>query len=307
MMNYFDKLIRRLENWSDGLVGVCAYHTLSKESLHYNVEKEFLLCSTYKIPMAIHLLQKIERGELALNQMVFVHHYDLRPGLFSTLNQLQYSTPVQMSILNLLQLMLQESCNTATDIILKLAGGPNEIMKMLRAENINSLHVDRSTLEILADWDGISDSIPNNYHCTLADYKLYVAGISHHEQQLAREKFKKDLRDHGTPNAMNSLLIKLFNYELIKKENTELLLKIMQRCKTGPNRIMGLLPPKTKVSHKTGTLTGYVHDVGVIYLPEDWGEIIISVFVELTQSQEVGERVIAEVVRSIYDYFLIIS
>jgi beta-lactamase class A len=79
----------------------------------------------------------------------------------------------------------------------------------------------------------------------------------------------------------------------------------MRGCKRGQLRLLGLLPHKTPVAHKTGTLTGFACDVGIITLPNEAGSIAISVFIkESNKELEHLERIIAEVGRTIYDYFL---
>ena len=50
---------------------------------------------------------------------------------------------------------------------------------------------------------------------------------------------------------------------------------------------------------------GEVSDVGMIYLPDSMGQIAIAVYVaDTTQPKDRAERVIAEVARTVYDYFL---
>lgn len=104
---------------------------------------------------------------------------------------------------------------------------------------------------------------------------------------------------------MVHLLSKVFHEEIINADHRDLLLSIMRRCKTGPTRLMGLLPKNTPVAHKTGTATGYNHDVGYITLPDNAGHIAIAVFIkESNTDTSLAERAIAEVARTIYDFFL---
>jgi len=46
-----------------------------------------------------------------------------------------------MSIGNLLQFMMQESCHTSTDILLKMIGGPEKVMNFLNNANIQDMRV----------------------------------------------------------------------------------------------------------------------------------------------------------------------
>lgn len=69
---------------------------------------------------------------------------------------------------------------------------------------------------------------------------------------------------------------------------------------------MGLLPRRTPVAHKTGTATGYTNDVGIITLPHDGGHIAITAFIkESSKDKTCNERILAEVGRTVYDYFLL--
>ena len=69
---------------------------------------------------------------------------------------------------------------------------------------------------------------------------------------------------------------------------------------------MGLLPNRTPVAHKTGSLTGYTCDIGIITLPHNAGNIAISSYIKNSHKDLTNnERVLAEVGRSIYDFFLL--
>ncbi|MDF2530139.1 MAG: beta-lactamase [Gammaproteobacteria bacterium] len=295
----------RLENWSESALGVSACHLPTLKEIEFESSREFDLCSTYKIPIAVCLLQKIENGELDLNTLVDITEYDLRPGVNSTLNQLQYTVPVKMSILNLLQFMMQESCNSSTDIILKLVGGAGAVRESLKKAGIDNLRVDRSILEYMAESSGV-EPIPDR-KCKIQELRDLQNKVSLEVKAKALEKQKQNLRDHGQAKSMTKLLVQIYQHKILSETYSTLLLKIMQRCKTGQQRIMGMLPPTTKVSHKTGTDTHYAHDAGIIYLPDGKGAIALSIFVETAKPQHIAERVIAEAARNIYDYYLFLE
>lgn len=306
MSDCFLKSCQCLESWCQGIVGFSAIHLPSMEKVGYNSEQHFDLCSTYKIPIAVTLLQQVGSGKLDLNTMIEIHDYNLRIGsATSPLGQLNYDSPVNMSVLNLLQIMLQDSCNSATDIILDLIGGPPAVMDALTQANIKDLRVDRSVLELLASGEGIAPAPPPA--CTIAQYQTLKHQVTPETKAAAIVQFKQDIRDRGSPEAMCQLLALIQNHVIPKEPYADLMLRIMQRCKAGSGRLMGLLPPQAKVSHKTGTDMdlGEVSDVGVIYLPDSMGQIVIAVYVaEMKQSKDKAERVIAEIARSVYDYFL---
>ena len=79
----------------------------------------------------------------------------------------------------------------------------------------------------------------------------------------------------------------------------------MARTVTMPDRLGGLLPRNTPVAHKTGTVGGVANDAGYITLP-DGRRFAIVVFTRGSNTPPTDrERAVAEVARTLYDYFLI--
>src|SRR5262249_18751630 len=97
-----------------------------------------------------------------------------------------------------------------------------------------------------------------------------------------------------------------FRGETLSPERTALLLRLMTECTRGEARLKGLLPAGTPVAHRTGTQAGTTNDVGIITLPDGAGHVAIAVFVKASPKEIPDrERVIAEIARTVYDYFLV--
>jgi beta-lactamase class A len=109
----------------------------------------------------------------------------------------------------------------------------------------------------------------------------------------------KDPRDSATPIAMVTLLSRIDRGDMLKPESRDYLLQTMGRCITGKNRIRGLLPPGTRVEHKTGTLAGLSGDVGIITLA-DGRRIAVAIFGRGGTNRA---QTIAATARAIYDGF----
>ena len=62
---------------------------------------------------------------------------------------------VVLSVANLIEAMITESDNSATDKCLQLAGGPAAVTQKLRALGIEGQRVDRSTGDLLQDFYGL--------------------------------------------------------------------------------------------------------------------------------------------------------
>jgi beta-lactamase class A len=123
----------------------------------------------------------------------------------------------------------------------------------------------------------------------------------------ARRTEMTDPRDTATPNDMTRLLVRLWKRDILTPESARVILDMMERCQTGKSRIKGLLPQGTDVAHKTGSLGGVANDIGFITLPGDAGHVAISVFTRSSNKpEEAAERAIAEIARTVYDYFVLV-
>src|SRR5262249_28419939 len=143
--------------------------------------------------------------------------------------------------------MMTISDNSATDLLLERVG-KDRVNARLKASGIADLRVDRSCQDLVSDY--------------LRDPQQFYA----------------DGQDCSTPAAMNKLLERIFNAEVLDRERCDEMLAIMKRCQSGEARLPALLPPRTVLAHKTGTVGTAVNDVGILYLPDNGGHVIISVF-----------------------------
>jgi beta-lactamase class A len=206
---------------------------------------------------------------------------------------------IKLSVANLIEVMITESDNTATDASLKLAGGPEAVTKMLRSIGITEQRVDRECAEILRDFYGLPDKA----------YASVVAEASVKDPALVAKTpdrniaFEKDPRDQSTPKAMLELLLAIDSGKVLSEKSREFLLATMSRTRTGEGRLKGLLPKGTPVAHKTGTLGGVANDVGFISLP-DGRRFAIAVFTKSSTTPGADrDRAIAEISRTIYDFY----
>jgi beta-lactamase class A len=200
--------------------------------------------------------------------------------------------------------MLLISDNSATDIVLRVAGGGSASNARLAALGISGISVDRPTIQLIADVVGVKNLGPEA-GWSIAAFDSLNRRVTPAERQSARTAFYQDRRDTATPEAMARLLAKISRGEALGPERTALLLDIMLRCETGAMRLKGLLPPGVAVRHKTGSLgIGVANDVGIIDLPGGAGRVVVAVFVkESTADVAALERAIAQIARAAYDYF----
>jgi beta-lactamase class A len=245
----------------------------------------------------------VDRGEIRLDQMVTIQPSDLHPGS-GTLSNLFKQPGVSLSVRNLMELMLLISDNSATDIVLRLAGGPEAVTSKMRDLGISGINVSRSTARLISEWIG-ADLPPEKDWTPDLWNKLYSA-LTPAQRKAAAEKFNQDPRDTAQPTAMADLLLKIYAKKLHKPETAELLLDIMRRCQTGDARIKGMLPPDIELAHKTGSIGGTINDVGIVTLPDNAGHVVLALFVKQGTKSESSEKTIAQISRAVYDYFLFV-
>ena len=164
----------------------------------------------------------------------------------------------------LMEAMIIHSDNYATDLLLADLGGPETVQAWLTQNQLSGLRIDRNIAQLLRS-----------------------------------KRDLRDIRDSSTPEAMVELLRRLDRGKLLNPWSRAHLLGLMSRCKTGKNRIRGMLPFGTPVENKTGTLSGLTTDVGYITLPN--GRRIAVAF--FARGGNDRPSAIARAARTIYDGF----
>ena len=296
--------LNRLSTIAGGKVGIGIHHLESGRQLYLNADEPFPMASTFKVPVAYQLFTLVDQGKVRLDSMITVQPQDLHPGS-GTLTNLFDDPGVSLSLRNLTELMLLISDNSATDMVLKAAGGGTAVNARLAQVGVSGISVDRPTIVLIADAMGVK-GLGSEETWSRQRFRELASSVTDADRAAARETFLKDRRDTSTPRGMTALLTKIYKKEGLSPAMSDLLMDIMYRCETGNARIKGVLPPNTRVAHKTGTLNmGITNDVGIIDLPDGAGHVALSVFVkEATGNSEAQERQIAQVARTVYDYFL---
>lgn len=226
--------------------------------------------SVFKFPLAIIVLRRVEAGKLSLDQPVRFLASDRYPGTHSPLQDAHPEANVDVPLRELLHLSVSFSDNVATDILLRVVGGPQAVQRSLNGLGFPQLHVVDSEAAM------------------------------HDDEQ-------RQYRNDTTPVAMVSLLRRVADRSPLTPEHTALLEQWMQEPTASPKRIRGALPPGTVVAHKSGSsgtekgMTAATNDVGLITLP-DGRRLAIAIFITDSHEDTAAlEPVIAGIAKAVYD------
>lgn len=285
-----------------GDVGVYVHHIESGMGTGVDEDTPYGMASTYKVPILVELMTRVDDGDLSLYDRVEVEAEDqhIGSGLLSTL----WAPGIEMSLHNMATFMIILSDNSATDMLIDRLGA-DQITDRMRSLGFQNIRVDRTTLELILNYQGVE-------YAPVANATLQEINQHRRENRpdatdilAVREAFYDGDRDKASARDMTELLVMISEGTAVSRGSSEVIMEILSRTQTGANRLRGLLPPGYSIAHKTGTIGRIVNDVGVITMPGDLGRFAISVFTLGNEADtELGEHTIAEMARTAYDFFL---
>lgn len=298
--------IGRLAAFTAGTVGAAALHLESGLRLSWRSEERFPMASTVKMPLALAVLDAVERGALSWTELYEIGEAEMTP--LGSIGEEFPHPGVALSLANLLETTIIRSDNTATDVLFRLVGGPTRVRAYLDGIGLGALEVGRTMREALCVMHEIDlPSAEMSMRSALADLP--------HDKLAARSRtstseadYRHDERDHGTPDAMLELLRRLWLREGIAADGAQRLIAMMSRTRTSPTRIRARLPHGVQVLNKTGSGTGTANDLGYLVLPDDAGTVALVIYIKGSPMQvEERDRAIADISRLICDYFLLVA
>lgn len=258
---------------SKGNVGVAVMSVEDRDSLSINGHNKYPMQSVYKFPLAMAVLDQVDKGKFSLDQKVHIKKTDLLPNTWSPLREKYPGGNVDIALRELLIFTVSQSDNNGCDILFRLLGGTGAVETY-----VHSLGVER----------------------------IAIAGT---EEEMHKD-WNVQFTNWCEPVAMLQLLDILYQGKVLSKSSSDFMWKIMRETSTGPNRIKGLLPAGTVVAHKTGSsgsndkgLTAATNDVGIVTLPSKNHFAIVVYVSNATADEKTLESVIAGISKAAWDYF----
>lgn len=255
-------------------VGVMVENAKGADRAAIAADTFFPMQSVFKFPIALAVLDKVDRGELSLEKRIAVSRSELRPGTWSPLREkYRKGKTVFIPLSEIVRTTMTDSDNNGCDILLRLAGGPEKVTAFLRQHGIDGMTVATTERTMHGDW---------------------------HIQTTNR----------ATPEAATRLLRLFQQRKLLKPQTHAFLWQAMKDSKVSPERLRSGLPPATPLIHKTGTSTAFyrkqgmtLNDIGIVILP-DGQPVFVAVFVSHgKEPKAVTEKMIARIARVTWQHF----
>jgi len=260
-----------LARGAGGHTGVSVLVLETGERASWHGQDRFPMQSVYKFPIAMAVLRDVDRGVLALDKPVRIEERELAPpGLHSPIRD-RFPDGTVLPLREVLRYAVAESDGTASDVLLRLAGGAARVTAYVEELGVRGVRVATT------------------------------------EAEMSRGE-RVQYRNWAEPDEMVALLRAFHEGRALTAASGELLREWMTVTMTGPKRLKGLLPEGVEVAHKTGTsntvrgLTRATNDVGIVTLPGG-RHLAIAVFVSDSRaSVEAREGVIAKIARAAWDW-----
>lgn len=257
--------VNKIAATAKGRIGVAAILLETGGTItSLNPKDHFPMQSVYKLPISMAVMQSVEAGKIKLADKVSISKNDFIGRAAHSPIRDKFPNGTSLTVEELVRYALVESDGTASDVLMRLAGGPAAVQAYLTRLGITEM--------IVLD-----------------------------TEQSFTQDHSLQFRNYATPEAAVALLRALHERRGMSDASQTLLLKLMTESTTGPRRLKGLLPAGTPVAHKTGTsgtengITAATNDIGIITLPNA-KHLAIAVFVADSPADEATrDRVIAKI------------
>jgi beta-lactamase class A len=278
-----EKQFAQIAEGAKGKVGAMAVVLETGESASLNADQHFPMQSVYKLPICIAVMDQVRLGKLDLDEQIGVTKEDMvREGQRSPLRDKTPDGGV-FTIYELIRLSLLESDGTASDVLIRTAGGPGEIQAYLTHIGIRDVKVMNTEKEL--DWQ------------TQYDNWATPAGSIELLQHLCATA-------SGSSSGLECPAVMPVDDLSMFHDQLKSVLYLMSVSVPGAKRLKGELPKGVIVAHKTGTggsqngIAAATNDIGIVYLPNG-GHLAIAVYISDSAADErTREAVIAKIAKA---------
>jgi beta-lactamase class A len=259
---------RRAAQVKDAVVGVAFRDLANGDTLFLNADDSFHAASTMKVPVMIELFRQVDAGTLGLDHRImlanrFASIVDGSPYQLDagadSDSSLYQLVGTQVQLRNLIDRMITRSSNLATNALIELADA--------KKANATAHALGASNIRVLR---GVEDG----------------------------KAFRAGLNNTTTARDLAALLGAIETGDAASLASCAAMREVLMRQEFNTEIPAGL-PPGTKVAHKTGWITGVLHDAAIVY-PEGRKPYVLVVLTRGIPDDKVARPLIADISRMVY-------
>ena len=240
-------------------MGVTAIDVSTNRRVDYRSDERFIMCSTFKVLAAAAVLKRVDEKKDTLDRVMKYGEAQLLSHAPVTRAHVKEGG---MTLEALCAASIEQSDNTAANLLLEAIGGPAKVTELAR---------------------------------TLGDK---FTRLDHTEPELNLARPGRD-DDTTTPAAMCATLQRLLTSDFLTEGSRRKLETWMQRNQTGATMIRAALPGDWQVGDKTGRGDGGATNDIAILRPPQGGPIFIVIYtVNPKEPQEARNQLVAEVTKA---------
>lgn len=268
-MSCINSKISKILNGKKLEAGIALYDFRTDDTLTVNGNQRFPMQSVYKFPIALALLNKVDKGTLRLSDSVFISGSRLQNTLWSPIREKYPEGDISLPLSEIITYTVALSDNNGSDLLMEMAGGPDSVNTFIAGLGIQNISIRNYEIEMQAGWE-------------------------------------IQFNNYATPTGIIELLKKFKAKEILHKDTHDFLWTVMENTSTGSFKKK--IPQSLKVIHKTGNsgfnsegVSAATNDVGIFILP-DQRNIAFAIFISnSTESNDTNYGVIAEIAEAIYN------
>jgi beta-lactamase class A len=261
--NHFEDRIVAIEQRTGARIGLAALDTGTGKRLDHRSEERFPMCSTFKFLAAAAVSKRVDDGQEKLDRFVSYGAKDILEYAPVTKTHLKEGG---MTLAALCAAAIEQSDNTAGNLLLDTIGGPSGLTKFLRGIGDETTRLDRKEPEL-------NSALPG------------------------------DERDTTSPAAMCADMQRLLLGNALSESSRHQLEDWLQHNETGALMIRAGVPKTWTVGDKTGRCgNGATNDVAIIR-PSGRGPILVAIYsIGSTASADDRAAIVAEAARAVVEF-----
>ena len=252
----------QLETRTKSRIGVSAIDLSTNRRVDYRADERFLMCSTFKVLAAAAVLKRVDENKEKLDRFVKYGEAQL----------LEYAPVTRahvkeggMTLEALGAAAIEQSDNTAANLLLEAIGGPEKVTELARSLGDKFTRLDQTEPELNVARPGKDDNTT-------------------------------------TPAAMCADLQRLLTSDFLSVASRTKLEGWMRQNQTGAMLIRAALPADWQVGDKTGRSgDGATNDIAIVR-PPNGGPLFLAIYtVDPSEDQEARNKLVAEAARIAID------